>query len=414
MNDPADRKLLRDLAAQYMDLCYDDRQSQRRTLWREHNSFQQTPIPIYVRSFAWFEMHESRCQCKDPFWHSVESFFRISLFRSAFNDDFIFEPWLIVPAVYITPSPEEWGGLWGMPVIWVGSENGPGAKRWDPPLKDPRDIQKLIPAHHRIDEAATEIKLSRVADMLGDIVPVVLDRAPLYRMWNGDISTQLAQIRGIEQIMLDMVDRPSWLHELLSFMRDGILRTHEQAEAAGDWKLCNHENQAMSYALELSMPSPDPSGVTRDKLWYYCAAQELTLVGPQMFDEFMLQYQLPIMRKFGLVAYGCCEDLTRKIDLLRQIPNLRRIAVSPFANVKKCAEQIGDQYIISYRPNPADMVSYGFDRERIRTILKRDLEACRNCFVDITLKDVETVESDPKRIQKWVDITRSVIDEIVV
>ena len=55
------------------------------------------------------------------------------------------------------------------------------------------------------------------------------------------------------------------------------------------------------------------------------------------------------------------EDLTNKIDMLRTIPNLRRIAVSPFANVRRCAEQIGTDYVMSYRPSPADMVSYGFN-----------------------------------------------------
>ena len=39
------------------------------------------------------------------------------------------------------------------------------------------------------------------------------------------------------------------------------------------------------------------------------------------------------------------------------------------------------------------MVGYGFDRDRIRSILRRDLKACRDSHVDITLKDVETVQS---------------------
>jgi hypothetical protein len=408
----ADKMMLRTLALQYMEMATQPTQQQRKTLWKMHNSFKRTSIPIYVRACAWFELPESKCQSQDPFWHSIETFFRLSLLHSSFEDDSIFEPWLSVPAVYVTPAPGEWGGIWGMPVTWIGSENGPGAKRWDPPLKEIEDIKKLVRPHHVIDEKATVEKLSRVTETLGDIIPIVLDRAPLYRMWNGDISTQLAQLRGIQQLMLDMVDRPEWLHELLSFMRDGILTTHQEAEQAGDWKLCNHENQAMSYAEELPAPSPDATPVRRNQLWYYCASQELTLVGPQMFDEFMLQYQLPIMKQFGLVAYGCCENLTQKIGLLRQIPNLRRIAVSPFADVKKCAEQIGDQYIVSYRPSPADMVSYGFDPDLIRSILKRDLEVCDGCFVDITLKDVETVQGEPDRIRKWVTIARSVIEDV--
>jgi hypothetical protein len=132
-----------------------------------------------------------------------------------------------------------------------------------------------------------------------------------------------------------------------------------------------------------------------------------------MHEEFLLDYQLPILREFGLVAYGCCEDLTTKIDMLRKIPNLRRIAVSPFADCPRCAAQIGKDYVISYRPSPTDMVGYGYDEARIRKILERDLSACRGCHVDLTLKDVETVEGDPERVRRWVGLARSIAEAVL-
>ena len=168
----------------------------------------------------------------------------------------------------------------------------------------------------------------------------------------------------------------------------------------------------MPYAEELADPAANVNGVTRSQLWGYMAAQEFTVVSAAMHDEFLLQYQLPILKAFGLVSYGCCEDLTRKIDMLRQIPNLRRIAVTPSANVARCAEQIGPDYVFSYRPNPVDMVCYGFDSERIGSILRQDLRACKHCHVDITLKDVETVQGDPERVRNWVALTRQIIDEV--
>jgi hypothetical protein len=60
------------------------------------------------------------------------------------------------------------------------------------------------------------------------------------------------------------------------------------------------------------------------------------------------------------------------------------------------------------------MVGYGFDPDRIRSILRRDLEACQRngCPVDVTLKDVETVEGDPDRVRKWVLLTREVIADL--
>jgi hypothetical protein len=58
------------------------------------------------------------------------------------------------------------------------------------------------------------------------------------------------------------------------------------------------------------------------------------------------------------------------------------------------------------------MVGYGFDPDRIRRILRRDLDACRECHVDITLKDVETVQGDSTRVRRWVEITIGVINEL--
>lgn len=400
-----DRKILRELAQRYLEICQPPEQSQRRELWRRHNSLQETKPLIYVRAFAWKEMPESHCLCDDPFARYFEDFFRNRLFWNSFDDDSIFEPWVTLEATFKCTD-------WGVPIRRQTSEETRGSYKIDYPIKTPEDLATLRAPWHEIDAEATARHLKLLQEAMGDIITINLDRGPFYRMWSGDISSQLGFLRGIENIMLDMLDRPEWLHRLLAFMRDGILHVHEQAENIGDWSLSAHENQAMPYATELQNPAANVNGVKRKDLWCFMAAQEYTLISPAMHDEFLLQYQLPILKHFGLVAYGCCEDLTRKIDILRKIPNLRRIAVSPFADVARCAEQIGRDYVLSYRPSPTDMVGYDFNENRIRNILTRDLRACRRCHTDITLKDVETVQGDPNRVREWVRITRQAIDDV--
>ncbi len=400
-----DKIILRELAKEYSEICAQPVQDQRRTLWRRHNSLKRTRPLIYVRSFAWKEMPQAECLCEDPFARQYEDFFRRHLFWNTFDDDSIFEPWVTIQAKRVCNG-------WGIAGQRRFSDEPGGSFKVDYPIKDLSDIEKLMIPWHEIDEVRTSEDLGRLSEAIGDAISINVDRGPAYRMWTGDISTDLGYLHGIEHFMMDMLDDPEWLHRLVKFMSDGILKTHEEAEAAGDWGLGAHQNQAMPYAEELEDPAANVNGIKRCQLWGYMAAQELTAVSPAMHDEFMLQYQLPILRQFGLVAYGCCEDLTNKIDILRQIPNLRRIAVSPFANVPRCAEQIGQDYVLSYRPSPADMVSYGFDPTRILSILKRDLKACRGCHVDITLKDVETVEKDPSRVKNWVALTRAVITEV--
>jgi hypothetical protein len=73
----------------------------------------------------------------------------------------------------------------------------------------------------------------------------------------------------------------------------------------------------MPYAEELQSPAPNVNSVKRGELWGFFAAQEWEGTSPQQHDEFLLQYQLSIMKHFGLVDYGCCEELTEKIGILR-------------------------------------------------------------------------------------------------
>jgi len=169
----------------------------------------------------------------------------------------------------------------------------------------------------------------------------------------------------------------------------------------------------MSYALDLPDPRADGDSVKRDQLWGYFAAQEMAQVSPQMHDEFILRYQMPMIEKFGLIAYGCCENLTSKIDMLRKIPNLRRIAVAPSADVRKCAEQIQQDYVLSWRPNPSEMICCGFNPDHIRKVVKDAMEVSRGCHVDITLKDVQTVQHHPENLREWVKIVREVADNYV-
>jgi hypothetical protein len=403
--EPSDRAVLRDLAKQYVWVAEDPIQDERRDLWRRHNSLQKTLPLIYVRAFAWREMPESKCVCEDPFFRQFESFFRTELFRSTFRDDFIFEPWVTLQATRKCSG-------WGVSPKRIRSDDPRGSFKVDYPIRKLEDIEKLRTPWHEIDEESTRRNAERLDEAIGDLIQINIDRGPAHRTWSADLSTDLGYLRGIENFMLDMMDNAEWFHGLLKFMSDGVLNAQNQAEDAGDWGLGAHQNQAMSYATELDDPAPNVNGIKREALWTFVAAQEYAVVSPAMHEEFLLRYQLPIMSRFGLASYGCCEDLTKKIDMLRQVPNLRRIAVAPVADVARCAEQIEQDYVLSYRPSPTDMVGHGFDENRIRSILREDLQACRDSHVDITLKDVETVQGDPNRVGKWVEITRQVIDEV--
>ena len=72
--------------------------------------------------------------------------------------------------------------------------------------------------------------------------------------------------------------------------------------------------------------------------------------------------------------------------------------------------QIGRDYCVSWRPNPAQMVCCGWDEASVRAIVRAALEAMRGCFVHVNLKDVMTVEGDIDRLRRWTAVVRQEID----
>ncbi len=109
--------------------------------------------------------------------------------------------------------------------------------------------------------------------------------------------------------------------------------------------------------------------------------------------------------------YGCCEPLDKRIDIIEQIPNLRKIGVSPWANVNIAAEAIKNKYVLSAKPNPANVAVPILDEENLRRELSKILEAVKRngCSCDIVLKDISTCSKRPENIFNWERIAMEMV-----
>jgi hypothetical protein len=209
--------------------------------------------------------------------------------------------------------------------------------------------------------------------------------------------------------MYDMVDRPDALHSLMAFLRDGHLARLDYLEERGLLSLNNDGAYVGSggFGWTSELPQGDFEGRVRAcDMWGFAESQETVGVSPQMFGEFVFQYQLPILARFGLNCYGCCEPLEKRWHLISQVPNLRRVSVSAWSDAAAMAERLGDRYIYSMKPSPADLAHASLDEDRIRAALRRDLRTTRGCRVEVIMKDNHTIRSDPRRVVRWVQIAR--------
>ena len=411
-----DTEVLRDLCKQTMDVACQDVQDERRRLWTDFNSLKTRKVPVYVLDpqGIWREVFRGGdLKCEDALFRRYENWLRLQLYHASFGDDYVTEPWITVTPVYANAHPH-WR-TWGLNTVRERITDTLAYHLSESQIEAPEDFAKLIAPMPVIDEAATKEVFDIMGGAVGDIIRVTPDYMPPNI---GNLASALAYMLGPERMFSQFYDQPDMVHALSKLISDTSMAIIDEAEARGCFGNCdstflnNALIQAMPYCHELPPPGPYRR-VPAKEHWIYDCAQEFEGVGPDMYYEFMLKYEIPVYERFGLTAYGCCEGLAKKIPYLKKITNLRRVAVTPWADAEECAAQLTDQYVISWRPHPAEMVTNGFDPGRIAGIIRRHKEIFEGygCYWEINLKDFITVEHDATRLKQWVDAVRAALGQ---
>jgi len=164
---------------------------------------------------------------------------------------------------------------------------------------------------------------------------------------------------------------------------------------------------------ELPASDADPHRSRTKDLWTHGMSQIFSTVSPAMHEEFERQYLSPWFERFGLVYYGCCEPLDNKIEMIRKLPNVRKVSMSPWVNQEHGAEQLGSDYVYSRKPSPALIAVDDWNPAAVERDLRETLAACRThgCPVELILKDVSTVRYQPQRLWEWNDIAARLVRE---
>jgi hypothetical protein len=100
------------------------------------------------------------------------------------------------------------------------------------------------------------------------------------------------------------------------------------------------------------------------------------------------------------------------MEILRKIPNLRKVGVSPWADVNIMAEQLGGRYVYARKPNPAN-VAIKTSPEVVRRETAQTAEACikNGCPCEFVLKDISTVSYNPENLIVWAKTVSNTLDE---
>jgi hypothetical protein len=394
-----DRSVLRELAKRVAELAARPREEEKRKLWYLHNALEATrPLVFCDPENGWNEIiTPENLQCSSDLGREWENRLRMEIFWGAeMQDDRVIEPYFDVPHCYYESD-------WGMHEYIIGGQDG-GSYIWDAPLKDYGQMEALHFPVIEVDHEMTDKILAIAKDLFADVLTV---RLKTLWWWSLGMTRTLVNLRGLTQIMYDMVDRPDDVHRLMAFLRDGTLNMLDFLQE-NDLLFLNTEGTYVGsggFGWTHELPQQDFSGKVRlADLWGFAESQETVGISPAMFEEFIFPYQEPILKRFGLNCYGCCEPVDKRWGSIVKFPRLRRVSISPWSHIPTMAERLGSRYIFSMKPHPGDLAADVFDEDRIRANLRRAFQTTRDCRVEVIMKDNHTIRHDPTRVIRWVKI----------
>ncbi len=400
-----DKKIVRELAKKYAEAVNSEKQIRMIRRMRDTNDLKIGRPPVILDEIPWDQMNlngELTLLCQDAEARAAEWFFRKALFYlKHFKADNLFEPFLRVKmeitttGVGIEPHRSD--------VKQIDKTTHIVSAEYADVLEEESALERFHDPVFTLNPEKDTKRVDFLTDLLGDSIPVKLDgfRYFYHAPWD-----KITRYRGVEPIMIDMYDRPEYLHAI---MRKMISAANAELDFA---------ERHLNVCGEVANLHCTPGYVSNRKsehglksTWYRGMAQSFGIVSPAMFEEFELDYIKSMAERFSYTYYGCCEPLDNKIEKIKKISNLRKLGCSPWANVEVCAEQIGGSYVLSRKPNPSH-VAVKTDPDVIRREVEETVKICikYGCPYDYVLKDISTVSGRPENLIVWAQTVSDTLD----
>lgn len=405
-----DRQVLRELAGRYAGAAAEEVNQKRKELHYGVNDLKQIRPVVLIDEIPWNEfsgLDEMKLQCVDEELREAERYLRQKLYQwEHFPCDMILRDYFPVQKKISST------GI-GLEVKEVTKEtdetNNVVSHDYIEQLSSPEELELFHPPVITYEKEETERICSKLSEMFGDILPVKAEGLELHmHPWD-----DIVCYRDFTNLLYDFIDEPEFMHATVKKMSEICRSTLEQYEELNLLKAnaCElHSTSALTH--DLPKEGFDPEHVRAKDVWGRGAAQIFTTVSAQMHDEFDITYMKELLAPFGLNYYGCCEPLHNKIHVVEQIPNLRKISISPWADVDIAAETIGSKYVLGAKPSSALVASASIDQEIIRKEIQRIADACRrnNCSCDMVLKDISTISYHSENLELWAKIAMETVE----
>lgn len=398
-----DRDVLRKLSQQIRNYADSDVNKERIAAWTALNDLKAyRPVLMISPEGSWREILPTfPRECAGEFAIQIEQTLRQRLYQfEVIQDDSVISPYFHIGR-YVKSSG------YGVEINTQVSDTVNGSFKYIPPISDlSTDLDKLRQPEYSADFAAATRDYEIMDYILGDILPL---RYQAFDWWTNGLTATAISLIGLENLFLAMYTNPDELKALMSFLAEDALRHLDFWES--QHLLCSNNQGYIGSGGEgynSFLPELPDGNVTASQMWGFAESQETVGCSPEMFAEFIFPYQEQVMKRYGLIYYGCCEPVEKRFDTIKQLKQLRVISVSPWSDMETCAELYKRDYVFCRKPNPAD-VCVGFHEKQIIEDLTRTKAIAGDLNLSVILKDTHTLENKPEKLQKYVALARKIL-----
>jgi len=405
-----DKAVLRELGEKYAAIAAHPANKTRRELWRKLNSIERVKPPIYIYEIPWSEMNindELTIRTQNPLCQGIEQSLRMTIYQwNHMQGDMVVEPVLYAP---IAMTDSGFGIEEDVDIIKADDQNDVVSRHFNIQIKEESDAEKIKNPIVTHDEKKSGEILAAFSEVFQGIIEVKKGgiKGFSFNAWD-----ELVRWTGVQEALMDMVMRPAYIHVLMKRLTRAYLARLDQYDALGLISQNNDNSYNSSGGLGYTTALPALNGNERSihpaDCWGRSMSQIFSAVSPEMHDEFALHYEKEWLERFGVTYYGCCEPLHKKVGILKKVKNLKKISMSPWIDFNEAVNNIGRDYVFSFKPNPAFLAVDQWDPESVRKYLEEKLEITRPCAVEIILKDISTVRHQPERLWEWARIAAEV------
>ncbi len=389
----AELACVRALADQVAAIARSERMRAIRKRWRDVNELAAPDrAPVWCRPVGcWAELlPEESLVCRDPLLRGIERTLRQALVKEVIGDDSIVNPWYDVPRVFdVEPT-----NVWGVEVRHHAATAAGGAWGYDPPIKTADDLRMLRQPRFSYNARKTDERLNATAEALGEALPVRLRCGGLL---SATLGTAVADLLGMSEMMLLMAMAPEIVHQVTRHVADAVAAADRYLVEQG---LLDRNNDGTMLCSDDFGPASGSGAPGLKNLWCAINSQEYDQVSPAMWREFCLAYQLPLLAAFGRAAYGCCENLTHKLDDVLAIPNLRIIVCSAWTSLDAVLTKASPEHVIMWRQKASDVVM-PHTLDGIRRDLDEGTRRLKGRPHQIVLRELQTLAGHPDRLKEW-------------